>query len=143
MVATVGESKFGKRKYNRGHCVDGVWILGGVERTAEWRMFGTVVETRDADTLLEVISQHVATGTIVHTDLWRGYSRLADRLDVTHHTVNHSREFVSAVDGTHTNTIEGTWNSIKTKIAPRNRTRQSMEGNLMEFIWRRIHDDDL
>ncbi|KAI5151782.1 hypothetical protein ENBRE01_2382 [Enteropsectra breve] len=28
----VEESKFGKRKYNKGHCVDGVWVLGFVER---------------------------------------------------------------------------------------------------------------
>src|SRR5271155_3811847 len=25
------ESKFGKRKYDRGHAVEGVWVLGGVE----------------------------------------------------------------------------------------------------------------
>ncbi|ORY93715.1 hypothetical protein BCR43DRAFT_409515, partial [Syncephalastrum racemosum] len=27
----IDESKFGKRKYNRGHRVDGVWVLGMVE----------------------------------------------------------------------------------------------------------------
>ena len=26
------ESKFGKRKYNRGRTVDGHWVFGGVER---------------------------------------------------------------------------------------------------------------
>lgn len=35
IVVEIDESKFGKRKYNRGHRVDDVWILGGVERTAE------------------------------------------------------------------------------------------------------------
>ena len=29
------ESKFGKRKYHKGHKVDGVWIFGDVELTQE------------------------------------------------------------------------------------------------------------
>ena len=28
----IGESKFGKRKYGRGHPVKGQWVFGGVER---------------------------------------------------------------------------------------------------------------
>ncbi|KCZ77845.1 hypothetical protein H311_01137, partial [Anncaliia algerae PRA109] len=27
------ESKFGKRKYNRGRRIEGVWVFGGVEKT--------------------------------------------------------------------------------------------------------------
>lgn len=29
----IDESKFGKRKYNRGHHVDGVWVIGEGEKT--------------------------------------------------------------------------------------------------------------
>ena len=28
----IDESKFGKRKHNRGHSVEGQWVFGGVER---------------------------------------------------------------------------------------------------------------
>src|SRR5215813_11075282 len=76
ITVEIDESKFGKRKYNRGHRVEGVWVIGGVERTANRLMFAEVVEQRDAVTLLDVISRHVAAGSIVHTDLWRGYAQL-------------------------------------------------------------------
>ncbi|WUR03041.1 DDE-TNP-IS1595 domain-containing protein [Vairimorpha necatrix] len=33
IIVEVGESTFGKRKYNVGHKVEGVWVLGMVERT--------------------------------------------------------------------------------------------------------------
>jgi hypothetical protein len=31
-VVDIDESKFGKRKYHRGHNVKGQWVFGGVER---------------------------------------------------------------------------------------------------------------
>jgi hypothetical protein len=41
----IDESKFGKRKYWRGHKVDGCWVFGGVERESG-RVFMEVVEKR-------------------------------------------------------------------------------------------------
>jgi hypothetical protein len=35
IIVEVDESKFGRRKYNRGHRVEGCWVFGGVERTEE------------------------------------------------------------------------------------------------------------
>ena len=100
-------------------------------------MFAEVVEHRDAATLIEVISRHIAPGSIVQTDLWKGYNDLTDTLDIEHRPVNHSQHFVSPLDGTHTNTIEGKWNGIKMKITPRKRCRESKEEHQLEFIWRR------
>jgi hypothetical protein len=31
-ILEIDESKFGRRKYNRGHPVKGQWVFGGVER---------------------------------------------------------------------------------------------------------------
>lgn len=41
----IDESKFGKRKYWRGHKVDGCWVFGGLERESG-RVFMEVVEKR-------------------------------------------------------------------------------------------------
>jgi len=123
--------------------VEGVWVIGGVERTAERRIFAEVIERRDERTLLEVISRHVAAGSIVHTDLWRGYTNLTQNINVQHRTVNHSQNFINPEDGTHTNTIEGTWNGIKMKVPSRKRCREGMDEHLLEFIWRRKNEANL
>ncbi|CAO3615406.1 unnamed protein product [Mucor hiemalis] len=63
-------------------------------------------------------------------------------MDYQHRGVNHSEGFISE-DGTHTNTIEGTWNGIKIRCFPRSRTRKNVPWVLTEFIWRRKHHGDL
>ena len=35
----VNESQFGKRKYHRGHRVDGAWVIRGVEIITERKVF--------------------------------------------------------------------------------------------------------
>ena len=39
VIVEVDETKLGNRKFNRGHWVEGVWIIAGVERTPERRVF--------------------------------------------------------------------------------------------------------
>ena len=41
----IDESKFGRRKFYRGHKVDGCWVFGGIERESG-RVFMEVVEKR-------------------------------------------------------------------------------------------------
>ena len=137
IIVEVDETKLGKRKYNRGHRVEGVWVVVGVERTVERRVFIVQIEKRDAQTLTDVISRHVANGSIVYTDLWRGYATLEDRTGLRHLSVNHSGEFVESATGVHTNTVEGTNFAIKRQISIRCRVRGGIEGHLAEFIWRR------
>jgi hypothetical protein len=143
IVVEIDESKFGKRKYNRGHSVEGMWVLGGVERTAAKKTFLQVVPDRSAETLLSVIADHVAEGSIIMTDLWRGYSGLTDLLGFPHLTVNHNLEFVNKETGCCTNTIEGIWNGVKLSIAPRQRTAKIAPGCLLEYIWRIKHKTDI
>ena len=141
VVVEIDEAKLGKRKYHRGHRVEGVWVVGGIERTSEKRVFVVPVKDRSALTLQEVIRTHVAPGSIVHTDCWRGYTSIGD--EYQHRQVNHSLHFVDPNSGTHTNTIEGFWNGLKLQIAPRNRTRAGMDEKLLSIIWRKQNKNSL
>jgi transposase-like protein len=148
IIVEVDESKFGKRKYNRGHHVDGAWVVGGVERTSERNVFVEIVEDRSSETLLGVLSRHVRPGSVVYSDMWRGYSRVSSDttdggLGFEHMTVNHSEGFINEQTGVHTNFIEGTWNGIKMKVPARNRVRDGMNEHLLEFIWRRKNSQAL
>jgi len=112
IIVEIDESKFGKRKYNTGHRVEGVWVIGGVERTPERRVFLVAVENRNADTIKALILRYVAPGSIIHTDCWAAYVNIPNwrnapsDLPFTHERVNHSVEYVNE-NGAHTNTIEG------------------------------------
>lgn len=143
IVVEIDETKMGRRKHNRGHRVEGVWVVGGVERTSERKMFAVPVHDRTSETLQRVISAHVNSGSIIRTDMWRGYSFLDTDSRYTHETVNHSLHFKDPETQVHTNTIEGTWSGMKRNIAPRCRVQTGMEGHLFEFMWRRKNSDDL
>ena len=83
-------------------------MVGGVERTPARRVFMCTVRRRDASTLLQIIRRHVRPGSIIHTDCWAAYNEICNQegYQFAHRTVNHEESYV-ALDGTHTNTIEG------------------------------------
>lgn len=142
IVIEIDESKLAKRLNNQGHQVIGAWVVGGVERTPERKLFVVRVQNRNAETLEAVIGSHVAEGSTIHTDGWRGYRFLDNDHRYEHRVVNHSNSFV-AIDGTHTNTIEGTWSALKRCIPSRNRTESSLDCHLLKFIWMRQNSDRL
>ena len=68
-VVEIDESKFGKRKYHRGHHVEGQWVFGGYER-GSGQVFMVAVEERGRDTLLPIIKEWIEPGTTVISDYW-------------------------------------------------------------------------
>ena len=87
----IDESKFGKRKYNRGRITDGNWVLGGIcDETGD--MFLKILQKRDKDTLIPIILNHVAKGSIIVTDCWKAYNGLKEEYE--HLKVNHSLNVV-------------------------------------------------
>lgn len=143
VIVQIDESKFGRRKYNRGHHVEGVWIFGGVEKTPERKMFLVQVPDRSEETLLHYIQKHVAPDSIIYSDLWRAYVNIGEKLGFRHYTVNHSESFVNPENGVNTNTIEGEWSGLKRKIPTRNRNKEQIDAFLLESIWRRNNKDNL
>ena len=65
LIVKIDESKFGKSKPYRGHHV-GVWVLGGVERTIERKVFLVPVEDGSSETLKWIINSHVISGSIIY-----------------------------------------------------------------------------
>lgn len=94
LTVEVDESKFGKRKYNKGRHVEGQWVLGGICRETGDIFLATCPNNkRDATTLLDIIERHVHKESTIVTDCWRAYDRL-DQDGWQHMTVNHEYNFV-------------------------------------------------
>lgn len=142
IIVEIDETKMGKRKFHRGHHVEGAWVLGGIEKTAEKKIFLIKVPDRSSNTLLEIITKHVRPGSIIYTDMWKAYNGISKH-GYGHGTVNHSLIYKNPVTGVHTNTIEGIWNGLKMQIRPRNRNKECIDRHLSECIWRRKHKKDL
>ena len=134
-VVEIDESKFGKRKYNRGKRVEGVWVFGGIERDSNPpKCFFTPVTDRSAATLIPIIKQWILPGTTIASDCWRAYSSL-EQEGYIHTAVNHSIQFVSET-GTHTNNIESRWNALK-KSLPRFGTQKQLYDYFTEYCVRK------
>ena len=137
VIVEVDETKVGKRKNHRGHRVEGAWVLVGVERTSERRVFAEVVANRDAATIESVLARHVAEGSILYTDEWKAYPVAARNLGLEHRTVKHKAFFKDPVTGVHTNSVEGVNGAIKRAIPQTNRTARAIPSLLVEYVWRR------
>ena len=119
------ESKFGRRKYNRGRRVDGCWVIGGIDRYSRETFF-EIVEDRSAETLLPILIKNIHPETLVISDCWKSYSKLSNHFR-EHKTINHSLQFVDPNDRqVHTNNIESQWRVLKRNVLPKNGTNHSL-----------------
>ena len=137
MTVEIDESKFGRRKYNRGRLVEGKWVLGGICRETK-EIFLIEVPKRDSATLIPLIKEYVAAGSSIISDCWKAYDCLSQE-NFTHLTVNHSLNFVDPTTGAHTQNIECQWWQIKRSL-PSTHATSSTDGfgfRLAEYMWRR------
>lgn len=84
----IDESKFGKRKYHRGHRVEGQWVFGGIEEGSR-KSFMFAVDDRSEATLLPIIETFIEKGTTIISDCWKAYCNL-EKHGYKHLTVNHA-----------------------------------------------------
>lgn len=117
-IVEIDECQIGRRKYHRGRIVEAAWIIGMIEREnpINYRLEICRNNKRDADTLIVLIKKHVAIGTEIHTDCWKGYLNLKDH-GYVHKTVNHTIEFVNSETGAYTQNIELFWRWMREEMS--------------------------
>ena len=97
-----------------------------------------IVPDQSAATLLPIIQAHILPGTIIHSDEWAAYQRVASLPNVSaYHSVNHSIEFVNSATGTHTQNVESYWNKSKIRFrAMKGCHADMLLSYIDDFMWR-------
>ncbi|KAF0753353.1 DDE Tnp IS1595 domain-containing protein [Aphis craccivora] len=120
-----------KRKYHRGHAVEGQWIFSGTQRD-NGACFLIPVEKRDKETLLAIIKEWVLPGTQIISDCWKKCT-LSIYFSVSrfYHSVN----FQDPNTGAHTSTVEGIWRHAKASLSQYSRKKHFYGGYMAKFIF--------
>ena len=137
----IDESKFGRRKYYKGHHVEGQWVFGGRERDDKTKLFMLPVHNRKEHTLIPLIQKWIRKGSIIHSDCWKAYSKLK-YLGYTHVTVNHSETFKDPSTGACTNHIECEWRHAKVNMPTYGIHEKMHASYLSQFMWHRRYQDE-
>uniref|UniRef100_A0A914QWH8 ISXO2-like transposase domain-containing protein n=1 Tax=Panagrolaimus davidi TaxID=227884 RepID=A0A914QWH8_9BILA len=132
-VVEIDESKFGRRKYHKGHKVDGIWIWGGLERSSG-RVVMCPVQHRDKRTLHALIKRWIKPGTTVISDCWSAYNGI-EEYGMQHLTVNHSKNFKDPVTGACTNRIESSWRHAKAALPQYSRKKSNIRSRLSVYFF--------
>jgi len=148
IIVEVDESKFGKRKHNRGRRVTANWVVGMVEKIPQRRCAMVVVHKREASVCMAVIGKCVKPGSIMHSDSWGGRNPISKQTDKNckHYKLIHSKEFVvKHSDGhiCHTQMIEGNWGAQMAAMLVHKRNGEDSQDCLFEFMWRRANAGNL
>lgn len=138
----IDESLIAKRKYNRGHNVEQRWVFGAICRQTG-HSFLVLIPNKEANTLLPIIQDRIAPGSIIHSDGLRSYDNIRN-LPVNppfqHLVVIHEHNFVDPITGACTNRVECLWKNCKKTFKEMCGVHNStLESHLDEFMWRQIH----
>lgn len=142
-IVEIDESKFGKRKYNKGKRVEGQWVFGGIERDSD-KMFMVSVPNRTKETLLMILEKYIEKETTIYSDCWSAYqTEDFEKYGWKHEKVNHSKHFKDPETGVHTNTIESNWRSTKASLPKYGTVKNLYDTYFSEYMWRRrfVQDD--
>lgn len=89
-------------------------MFGLCSKSGHLLNFFFLVEKRNKKTLIPIIEKEILPGSIVISNKRRVYSCLKDR-GYDHETVNHLNNFVDPTTGAHTQSIDCSWEVLKTK----------------------------
>lgn len=135
------ETYVGGRRRNgkRGRGTDKAAVAGIVQRGGNVRV--QHVDNVKGSTLLPMLRQNVRLGSVVMTDEFPVYNRVAKN-GYLHEYVQHGiQEYVRG--NAHTNTIEGFWSQVKRSISGTHHavSKKYLQSYLNEFVYRYNHRD--
>ncbi|KAF1754685.1 hypothetical protein GCK72_021249 [Caenorhabditis remanei] len=141
-IVEIDETCVYRAKHHRGRMLrrKTKWVFGMIERgSSKVVMFR--VPNRSAATLLPIVAKYVEPGSKIISDGWAAYTGLS-AMQFDHHWVNHKINFVDPNDRTiHTQTIESTWNALKTQLKARYGTpEERLDGHMYNYMWRRYYN---
>lgn len=99
-----------------------------------------IVPDRKRSTLREIVKSNRAPESVVISDAWQGYARLTEEV-YCHKTVNHSKKFINAENGAHTQGIERVWVKGKDNLKRHRRHSVLLQTHLDELSWRKRHSN--
>lgn len=102
------------------------------------QVWAEVVPNVEARTLLPLLNQRVAAGSVVCSDTFSSYTGVAAR-GYIHRLVDHGQAF-SDQKGGHVNGMEGFWGYLKRRLAAKGGIRRErLPLYLAEYVWRYNH----
>lgn len=102
------------------------------------QVWAEVVPNVGAKTLLPLLRQRVAAGSVVCSDTFTSYTGIAAG-GYVHRLVDHSQAF-SDRQGSHINGLEGFWGYLKRRLAAKGGIRRErLPLYLAEYVWRYNH----
>ena len=130
------------RQYGRGRFGNSwrrkrTWVFGMLEiHHADRRPILRLVQRRNKETLVPIIKKHVKRQSLVVSDEWRAYARLATE-GYRHVRVNHSQNYVDPQTGLHTQNLERAWQTYKKEVwrMRGNRSEKALEEQLCFIEW--------
>jgi transposase len=106
------------------------------------RVVASKVPDASALSLMPHIEKRVLSESVLYTDEWKPYIRLA-RSGYQHRRIQHAQE-IYVMGDMHTNTIEGFWSLVNRGITETHHAVSAkwLQVYLNEYAWRYAHRDD-
>lgn len=126
----IEETLFDKKKY-KGEYVDGIFVLGGVEKGST-KCFFKVIENRNSASLFNIIKSSILPGTKVISHCWKAYNSLEDENFID--SIKNNEYSFKKTDTGSSSTFGGLWRALKHFIPPH---IEDFDAYLAEYAWRK------